>query len=324
MASIRKRGKSWTAEVRLKGVQKRSSFPTKSEAQQWATEVERKIRAGQGMSVHNRTVRDAFDRYSEEVSVHKPSRASEQQRLVALSREPFAMKRMDEIATPDMAAWRDERLKTVSGSTVNRDFNLVSNVFAVARDEWHWIAVNPCTLVRRPKENAPRERRVSVDELAMLYGAAGDDTGSVSYRAVACFEFCIETAMRGGEALSLTRRTIHGNVAHLAKTKNGDARDVPLSLRAMQILGMYPDGFGITTAQKDAMFRKVREKTGLLDLTFHDSRHEGISRLATHFDVLELARVVGHRNLNELLTYYHADAASLAIKLQQSGGRTSP
>jgi len=323
MASFRKRGTSWLAEVRLKGVHKAQSFPTKGEAQQWATEVERKIRAGQGQSVHNRTVRDAFDRYSEEVSVRKASRVHEQQRLVALSREPFAMKRMDEIATPDMASWRDARLKTVSGSTVNRDFNLVSNVFAVARDEWHWIAVNPCTLVRRPKENAPRERRVSVSELAMLYTAAGDDTASVSRRAVACFEFCIETAMRGGEALSLSRRTIHGNVARLAKTKNGDARDVPLSLRAMQILGMYPDGFGISSAQKDAMFRKVREKTGLLDLTFHDSRHEGISRLAAVFDVLELARIVGHRDIRELMTYFHADAASLALKLQRAE-RTNP
>lgn len=316
MASFRKRGSSWLAEVRLKGVHKAQSFPTKGEALQWAAEVERKIRAGKGMSVSNRTVRDALDRYGEEVTPKKPSRKWEGARLLWLGKQPFAAKRMDEIGTPDMAAWRDDRLKTVSGSTITRDFNLVSNVFAVARDEWHWIAENPCSKVRRPKENPARKRRVSAGELAALYQVSGTDVATVSARVVLCFEFCIETACRGGEALKLTRSNIRANTVHLPKTKNGDARDVPLSTRASEILHMMPDGFNLTDSQKDSNFRKIRGKAALSDLNFHDSRHEAITRLSKIFDVRDMARVSGHRNLNELMTYFHSDADALAEQMR--------
>ena len=51
------------------------------------------------------------------------------------------------------------------------------------------------------------------------------------------------------------------------------------------------------------------------DLHFHDSRAEAIWRLSKKLDVLELARVIGHRNLSSLLIYYCASAAKLAKRL---------
>jgi integrase len=39
------------------------------------------------------------------------------------------------------------------------------------------------------------------------------------------------------------------------------------------------------------------------DLTFHDTRHEAISRLAKKLQVLGLARMVGHRDLRMLQIY---------------------
>ena len=37
-----------------------------------------------------------------------------------------------------IAAYRDERLKAVTGSTVDREMTLISNVFTIARKEWRW------------------------------------------------------------------------------------------------------------------------------------------------------------------------------------------
>lgn len=317
MATFIKRGKHWQAQVRRRGHNETRTFLTKGEAQTWAFTLEQKIYRGTATRGGSRLVSDALDRYRRDVTPKKASHLWETNRLKWLGQQKFASRRLDMISTSDLAAWRDARIAKVSGSSVNRDFNLLSHVFTVAKNEWQWIADNPCTLVARPKENPPRKRRVSAIELATLYLASGRNVDTVSARTVMAFEFCIETAMRGGEALSIGASSIRGDTVHLPMTKNGDARDVPLSPRAAEILAHFPNGFGITPAQKDAMFRQLRKKAALLDLNFHDSRHEGITRLAKMFDVLDLARVVGHRNVSQLLSYYHADAAELALKLRR-------
>ncbi len=189
---------------------------------------------------------------------------------------------------------------------------MLSHSFAIARDEWQWLDENPCSKVSRPKANPPRKRRVSPAELAALYAVAGN--ADVGKRVVMAFEFCIETACRGGEALRIAADDRTESTVHLPVTKNGDARTVPLSHRAREILDELPGGFGLTDQRKDATFRKLRDKAALPDLNFHDSQHEAITRLAKLFDVLDLARITGHRDINELLTYYHADAAALAAK----------
>lgn len=72
--------------------------------------------------------------------------------------------------------------------------------------------------------------------------------------------------------------------------------------------------FGLNGSQRDALFRKGRDKAGL-DFTFHDSRAEAIWRLSKKLDVMELARMIGHRDLKSLLLYYATSAAELSAKL---------
>ena len=51
----------------------------------------------------------------------------------------------------------------------------------------------------------------------------------------------------------------------------------------------------------------------LQDLTFHDLRHEGTSRLAKRYpNPLDLKRVTGHRDLKSLDRYYKPDLTELA------------
>lgn len=316
MAYIRKRGASWFVEVSMRGVDAHATFPTKGEAKNWADEVERKIRAGKGYAIANRTLADALGRYEREVTIHKPSAAWEKKRLLWLAGQSIAGLKLDAISPKEIAAWRDKRRKEVSGGTVIRDFNLLSHVFTIARREWRWIETNPCSDVTRPKDNPARKRRVSEAELALLYAAAGSDPATVSGRVVLMFEFCIETAMRGGEACSLQPNSKIGHTVFLPETKNGSSRLVPLSPRAEDILNRVGGCFGLTPQRKDGLFRKIRRAATLDDLNFHDSRHEGISRLAKVFDVLDLARIVGHKNLSQLLVYFHADAHELAERLR--------
>ena len=102
------------------------------------------------------------------------------------------------------------------------------------------------------------------------------------------------------------------------KSKNGTGRRVPLSALARRVLtdvGVGDRGVGTTVRQKDALFRKIVKKAGIEGLTFHDSRHTAITRLAKKLTVLELARMVGHKDLNMLLVYYNESAEEIARKL---------
>jgi hypothetical protein len=57
------------------------------------------------------------------------------------------------------------------------------------------------------------------------------------------------------------------------------------------------------------------ERASLEDLHFHDSRAEAIWRLSKKLDVLQLARVIGHRDLKSLLIFYDVSASELAKRL---------
>lgn len=142
-------------------------------------------------------------------------------------------------------------------------------------------------------------------------------------RVGAAFIFAIETAMRAGEICAMRRGDIDltARVVHLPTSKNGTARDVPLSSKAVEILRNVMSAtsedrvFAMSDATRDALFRKIKKEAAVEGLNFHDSRHEAITRLAKRLDVLDLARVVGHKQLNQLLTYYNPTAAELVSRL---------
>jgi integrase len=205
--------------------------------------------------------------------------------------------------------------------------SLLSHALEVARKEWGWLIADPMKEVRRPPDNPPRDRLISDKEIEKITLALGYQEGLPvalpSQRVAVAFLLAIETAMRSGEMLGLTSDTVdfEAQVAHLPLTKNGGARDVPLSMRALELLRMLPkvdDGkplFALSAASRDALFRKAKEKAGIADLTFHDTRHEAITRLAKKLQPLDLARMTGHTNLQELLTYYNESARDIARRL---------
>ncbi len=332
MASYRKRGNIWRAEVARKGVRTSATFKTKAEAVAWATAEEAKIMAGKVTADH--TVADLLRRYVTLVSPKKSPRAArwEHNRVEALIRdEPkLAEKKLIDVRAADWAAWRDKRLKQVAGSTVARDLNLFSACFMTAKREWGWIHESPISGVSRPKEEQPRSRRPTQDEIDRICHALGYDQDetptTATARCGAAYLFAIETAMRAGEIVGIRREHVFRDkrYVYLPKTKNGTARSVPLSSRALRIIEQLEpladqfEGtvFGLTSAQLDALFRKARYRAGVEGLTFHDSRREGLTRLAKKFNVMELAKISGHRDLRILQNVYYAPTAEdLAAKL---------
>lgn len=335
MASIAKRDGMWRAQLATLGVRESKTFNTKAEAVAWAAKRETEIREGATTGIQKgRSLYEAFRRYEKEVSVHKRGHRQEILRMGAIGRTVINgvalqdMKLVD--ITPDvLGKWRDHRLKVdkVLGSSVNRDLNLLSHVFAAAAKEWKWIATSPTTDVRRPADPPPRDRLYSDDEidricLALGFDQAQTELATTGYQRTAiAFLFAIETAMRAGEICGLTAADIAGRTATLQQTKNGTKRAVPLSRRALELLALLPEVpagdtiFAISAPSLDALFRKAKLRAMIEDGTFHDTRHLAITRLAKKLNVLDLARMVGHRDLRQLQVYYNETAESIASKL---------
>jgi integrase len=327
MATIRKRGKAWRVEIARHGIRKSSTFDTKAEASAWATTTEAEFLAGRHGETPHRPVRDLLERYGAEVSATKRGRRWESVRLDQLGRDALGDVPLPKLNASHIAAWRDRRLREVSAASVRREWTLLHHAFNVAVNEWKWLAENPMNGVRRPAPPRARDRRLSQDEIDRLLLALGYDyerwPQTVTARVGAGMLFAIETAMRAGEIAGLTwdRVDLKGKFVRLPQTKNGTPRDVPLSPEALRIVrqlrGARADGsvFGLASAQLDALFRKAKARALIDDLHFHDTRHEAITRLSKKLDVLDLARMVGIRDLRILMVYYNATATEIAGRL---------
>lgn len=312
MATFRKTKTGWRAEVARTGIRASKVFPSKREAQDWASRKEYEILNGSKVSAKMK-LRDLFERYAREVSSKKRGYKWEALRLNRWGQSELGDKSLSELSPADFAAWRDARLQKVAPSTVRREMTLMGSVFSVARREWGLMGGSPLADVRKPQEAAPRDRLPTSAELERLELSAGNDLSNATARAFHAFLFAGETAMRAGEIIGMKWEHIdlERRVVELPMTKNGTSRQVPLSRRAVEMLEVLPEFdpvFGLDSRQLDVLWRKVRDRAAVEGLTFHDSRHWAITLLAKKLDVMDLARMVGHRNVNQLLTYYNESA----------------
>lgn len=319
MASIRQRGKRWRAELYKDGKRESQSFRTKAEAVAWAQQREAELT---GARLPDKSLAEGLTKYAEEVAPTHKGERWEVLRCMALKRHPMAKRRMAIMTATDLAEYRDERLKKVSAGTVRREMSFLRSVFDVALKEWRWIRENPLDGVRKPSAPPSRRRRITEDEIDRVTFALGYDGGepeNASQRIAVAFLFALETAMRSGEITGLTWDKVSAKSVHLPRTKNGDSREVPLSKRARELLSVLPRDsdvvFNLRPEIRDALFRKARDRAKIADLHFHDTRAEAIWRLSKKLDVMELARMIGHRDLRSLLIYYQTTADELADRL---------
>lgn len=347
MASITQYKGGWRAQVYVKGERDSRVFRTQREAKTWASSREHELRKLADRSPAQRhTLREMLERYDRDVIPSKASSRSESLRLRAFLRNfpDLCAMTLDQVKTPNLAQWRDARLKgfvrsdgekimPVSNASVQRDLSWLRNAFNVARKEWHWIESDPFEGFKRPAESAARDRRVLPIEVKLICRRLGYRTGvepqTKSQEAALAFLVALRTAMRAGEILALGKVTLDltrrvARVPHKTQHLTGKPREVPLtrqSLRLLKVVAEREKCFSITSASLDALFRKTRGQLSVLypsiaDLHFHDSRAEALTRLSRKVDVMTLAKISGHADLKILMaTYYRESAESIAARL---------
>ncbi|MEE4878038.1 site-specific integrase [Pseudomonas alliivorans] len=296
MASYRKRSGGWRAEVVKLGIRDSQTFATKAAAVAWATHREAEILAGSEKPTagNQMTLSGALRRYKRDVSTTEASQRWEELRLDKMDNElTFVGEMISDITADQIADWRDLRLKKVSGPSVRRDMTLLSSVFEIAKREWKCCTINPVREVKRPSNGRPRDRRISAYEEGALTNRLGfiEGVAPVTRQQELAYAFllALETAMRQGEILGLKASDLRlkDRYVRLEMTKNGESRNVPLTLRAGELLEVLVGErkgdskvFTLNSASADAMFRKIRDELHIVDLHFRDTRHEATTRLA--------------------------------------------
>jgi len=325
MATYRKRGPyQWEARIRKRGYPTTcKTFDTKADAEAWAKEVETAMNKKLFTSTKESeryTLSECLDRYIEEYIPRLKHAEHETRRVRRLQKHELACRVMATIRSKDISDFRKEReAQGIKPNTIRLDFALLSRLFNYARSDWGMENLqNPVQLATKPKIDSGRERRLEKDEETRLLESA-------SWLLRPIIRFALATAMRKGEITALQWKNIHlqGRYVLLVDTKNTETRTVPLSSEALEILRSQPRKSGQETvfdmsgnAITQAMIKACKQAE-IENLTFHDLRHEAISRFFEHtdLDVMEIKAITGHKTLQMLARYTHLRTARLADRL---------
>ena len=325
MASLRKRNSRWEVRVRRLGQPTQTkTFTLKSDAQQWARKAEIALEKGELLRKPKFSpikLEDAVGRYLEEVAIHHKGLASERYRLCAMVKRLGKTKPINTITSKDVASYKVERQKEVTSASVRRELNILSSLFQTAKNEWGMTALNnPLTAVKRPSDSVARDRRLTPIEKEQLLSESLKVDNRQLYLAIL---IALNTGMRQGEILKLKWGDVDcvRNQITVRDTKNGSNRIIVLStaLKSALMTAKNTDEtiLAITASGLQQAFRKLTKRLQIRNIRFHDLRHEAISSFfEMGLSVPEVQLMSGHRTLDQLMRYSHANIEMIKQKVR--------
>ena len=299
------------------------------------------------------TVAAAMERYlSEVVPTKRPTSQSTDRRRAQILIKHLGKYSLAALTPEVIARFRDSRLagedrKDKSGdprprtnNTVRLDLALLGHMFTIAIKEWGvGLPANPVTNIRRPAPGPGRNRRLTEKEEAMLLEAVDSFSNPLMSWLV---RIALETGMRFSEIATLRRMQVDLNrrIVRLLQTKNTQPRTVPLSSAATELfraaldnparpsdtdLIFYgePGRDGKRRPYRfDRMWQKIKRDVGIVDLHFHDLRHEAVSRLVeAGLSDQEVSAISGHKSMQMLKRYTHLRAEDLVARIDEASQR---
>lgn len=197
---------------------------------------------------------------------------------------------------------------------------------------WHAAKRGWCArpIIERPAASPPRVRWLTYDEAERLIAACSKHFSPLII-------FLLYTGARVGEALWLDWKNVDLGRAHVTfpKTKNGEARGVPLHGRVVEALrenakvagyvfrrpdgepyeaptGDNPDDHSAGTRIKTA-FKGACHRAGIDDFHPHDCRHTwATNHYRINRDLGALQRLGGWKSLAMVMRYAHVNVDELA------------
>jgi integrase len=352
MATIDRRpsGK-WRAQVRREGHYLSKSFIMKADADAWIREVERSIDKEIDPTARRVSTKDTFASlirlHIDDLATYgKPLRRSKQAVLkrleLELGPEPIA-----NLNRERLIRYGRERVKEGAGpATLAIDLSFIGTILTHAA-ALHGLQANTEAVrlarvalrrmgaVGRGQE---RDRRPTEDELETLFARFNSNRGTALPLAT-IVKFAIATAMRLDEIvriewkdLDARTRTILVSDRKDPRNKDGNDQRVPLldvtGYDALAILNehrKHTSGngrcFPYNGRSVGSAFRRICEQAGIVDLHFHDLRHEGTSRLfEAGLTIEQVPLVTGHKDWKMLKRYTQLRPEKLHALINKRAG----
>ena len=323
MATIRHRGTSWQVIVKRKGhPTQRKNFKTKAPAAAWARRIETSMDNGSWIDTRGTrlTLIDgiidnlihSFERFDLEVAGPKMSALNQLKRY-------FEGWSIHDLTVDDVLDFAAHRRRTVSPSTLQKQMSYLQQAIRVSRvkveEDVTGIAIKELVDRKIIMGSVHRDRRLKPGEYDRIKEAAGNHKWIML-----AVDIALESGMRQGEIHALKHTDIDlekGLITLLRKDKKsigGKKKAViPLFkgvrevlLRGQNYFGKADTLFHVNNAASISdKFALVCKEANIHDLTFHDLRHEALSRM---FEIkkmtLEQVQVVsGHSSFDQLSRY---------------------
>ena len=330
MATVRKRGKKYQAQVRIKGHSPQSkSFLTKAAALAWTRRIESSMDNGSWIdtrgsrSVFIEDIVDdlvySYERFGLEVAGPKLGQLNQ-------IKEYFHGVSIHDLTFDEVLDFAAFRLETIAASTLQAQMYYLKQAVTNSRIKTELPVVDMAIDELKKKKlimgSKRRDRRLEPGEYEALMDEAAGHWIS------AAIDLAVESAMRQGEIHALKWSDINeskGVIRLMRKDKHAEtgqsAQQIPLLkgvrealLRSQNVFGQGPNLIPVERAASISdKFARLTTKLGIDDLRFHDLRHEAISRLFEKGMRVEQVRVVsGHRTLDQLSRYVNLRPADLA------------
>jgi len=343
MSTIRQRENSWQAIVRIKskGIlthQESKSFPTRALAKSWADGVETRIhRVGPtARQVEQATLGGIITRYMEQLAGLKPLRRSLEHELSFLA-ERFQSTKLSQLTSELFVTFANARHREGAGpATVLHNLTHVRTVLNATKPMFN-LDVDGTTVsdalkvLKRLGLAAPSKKRTQRVTDAIL------DTLVREFERIAPYpqtkipmativKLAVEFPRRRTELCSMlwtNYRPKQGEMTLMDTKHPTEERNevVPVPPSAADIFSSLPviDArlLPYDPESVSAAFERACARLGIVDVRFHDLRHEGISRLFEQgLAIQEVALISGHTSWATLRRYTHLKPVDVVEKLR--------
>lgn len=307
----------WTDQI---GKEHREKIGSKSNALKVYTKRKEDARAGKKLGPLNRrpvTVADLLDQLLPEILLgKKPKGIKAYEKHAAFWRKKLGGDVAADVQPGDIEKIKAKLLadSTLAPATVNRSLTFLRRLFTLAvRDQK--VLVNPLAQgrVKQMREANRRERFLSEEEETQIQAATPRDFWLMIHLG-------LHTGLRRGEQLGLRREHVDRarKLLNLVDTKAGEQQFARLNSVGLSILDevlashnsdwVFPgrDGGERDGSAVSRRFKKLCNRLGIEDVSWHTLRHTYISRLAMLGTPLPtLQKFARHKSIQMTLRYAH-------------------
>ena len=308
--SVRRHGNGWEARFQHAGQPVSRTFGSRADALEFERRTRARIddhRVGRAPRV---ALEEALDRWlqgeASGLRTHRDLENKVRALLPHVGDKPLAAI----VAAAESA--KEQGLKDgLAPATINRRLAILRRVANLAFTQWGWLAEDLGRRIRLLPGERARHVYLSPAEVKRLAAAARDR------RVAAPIILAASSGLRRGEIMRLKKADRRDGALHLAETKTGRPRLVPLPSEAQAI----PLPIGLTVDELRKGFDKARARAKMPHVRFHDLRHTYASWLVQAGAPLPAVRdLLGHSSLAVTGRYAHLAREDLEAAVGRLAG----